>query len=748
MNHRIPYKWILKNQIDHSKVEYLAQKFNFPPVFVKILINRGYDTEDKIKRFITNDVIYLQNPFLFKDMVKALEIVKKHIEENNTILIWGDKDVDGITSVALLVKTLKNFGANILWYIPQTEGYGLNKESLNKYKDEIKLLITVDCGISSYEEIEYIKGSNIDVVITDHHEPDKNVVEKIRVLDIPIINPYLEEYKGFKDLAGVGVVLKLVMALIMSYDIRYYNKNFVILDIETTGLSPFTDEICEISALRIKNFLPQEFFHTLVKPKKEIPQNVINIHGITNEMVKDAPEIEEVIPKLLDFIKDDTLVIHNADFDLSFINFALKKLNLPSISNKVEDTLIISRQYFPFMSHSLESLCDDFMFQHKPTHRANDDVLATMELFYYLYHISNPKLRIFIEEALTFASLGTISDLMPLVEDNRIIVKKGLESICCSNLPFSKVIIEYLKNKNLENITADDISWYIIPLLNSAGRIKQVDVAVNFLLSETKSEAEAYFEKLIEINNKRKILQNTNLSIFYELVEQQCNLKDDIIIFVVAENIETGVTGTIANNMLKEFSRPVVLIVVENGKATGTARSPKTINIFEILKKCEYLFEKFGGHENACGFTIKKENIPLLKKEIKNLEKQITLSAPTLEIDTEIKQEELNLELYNYLNLLEPCGPENLYPIFLIKNLKVVDWKYIGKDNKYSLISFEFLNSKNHQNQRINAVCWDIPEIGDILRNFLYFNVVGEIEKDPKDKNSLRFVIIDLQPII
>ncbi len=746
-NHRIPYKWKLKTISDNINIEDLSKKFNFPKSIIKILVARGYDTEDKIKKFITNDIIYLQNPFLFKDLPFALEILKNHIEQKNKILIWGDRDVDGITSLSLMLKTLKNLAAEVLWYIPQTEGYGLNKEVIDRYKTEIKLLITVDCGITAYEEVKYLKENNIDVIITDHHEPTKEIVEKIKSLNVPIINPYLEAYEGFKDLAGVGVVLKFVTGLIMSYDSRYYNKDFVVLDIETTGLSPFVDEICEISAVKVKNFLPEEFFYSLVKPKKQIPEDVIKIHGITNEMVKDAQEIEIVLTKFLDFIKDTTLVIHNADFDLSFINTALKKSNLPVLENKVEDTLLISRQYFPFMSHSLESLCDDLMFEHKPKHRAKEDVLATLELFYYLYYITNPRIRFFIEEALTFTSLGTISDLMPLIEDNRIIVKKGIENIYNSKLPFCKIITEYLnREKNLKELTAENLSWYIIPILNSAGRMQEVETAVNFFVAEEKKDAEYYFQKLIYINNRRKVIQNTNLTIFYDLVEQQCDLKEDIILIVVAENIEHGVTGIIANYMLKEFNRPVVLLILENGKAKGTARSPKNINIFNILKKCEFLFEKFGGHENACGLTILKENIQIFRQEIKRLEKEITIVSPTLEIDTEITQEEFNIELYKHINLLEPCGYENPYPIFLIKNVKMTHWKYIGKENKYSSIIFEFIDSKN--NIKINSVCWDIPEIGDILRNFSFFNIVGEIEQDLQNKNSIRFILLDLQPII
>jgi len=637
--------------------------------------------------------------------------------------------------------------ANVLWYIPQTEGYGLHKEVLEKYVGTVNLVVTVDCGITAINEVEFLLKNNIDVIITDHHEPDYNIVKRFKELNVPVINPYLEEYKGFRDLAGSGVVLKLVTALIMSYDEKYYNKDFVVLDIETTGLSPFSDEICELAMVKLKNFLPVDSYHTLVKPSKPIPLSVSKIHGITDEMVQNAPTIEQVLPQVVNFISNTTLVIHNADFDLSFLNFALKKYEYPILKNEVIDTLAIARLYYPTISHSLESLSSNFMFSNKPTHRAMDDVLSTAELFYYLYFITNYKLRIFIEENLYFSSLGTISDLVPLVNDNRIIVKKLTENITNINIPPFKIMVEYLKNELAKDeIDAETLSWNIIPLLNSAGRMQKVEFAVNFLTSSTLSDAKFYFQKLIELNVQRKVLQNTNLSIFLDLVEQQCDLQKDIILLVVAENIEHGVTGIVANYMLKEFNRPVILLILNGETATGTARSPKGINIYNILKRCEHLFEKFGGHENACGLTIKKENIPLLNQQLKILEKELVLTPPVIEIDTELNPSEFSLDFYKYLYLLEPCGVENPYPVFLIKNVKVLNYKHFGKDNKYLLIDFEPVSY--HQKKVITAVCWDIPDIDNILRNFQYFDIIGELEINPVDKKSLRFVLFDLQPVL
>jgi single-stranded-DNA-specific exonuclease len=194
--------------------------------------------------------------------------------------------------------------------------------------------------------------------------------------------------------------------------------------------------------------------------------------------------------------------------------------------------------------------------------------------------------------------------------------------------------------------------------------------------------------------------------------------------------------------MLKEFNRPVILLILNNEIAIGTARTPKGVNIYNLLKKCETLFEKFGGHENACGLTIKKENIPLFRQQLKILQQELEILPQTIEIDTELTSEDFNFNTYKFLYLLEPCGPENPSPVFIIKNLKLIDWKSIGKNNIHTIMTFEFTSKQ----KTVKAVCWNNSDICDLLRNFLYFNIVGELELD--EKNELCFVLRDLQPVI
>lgn len=192
-------------------------KKQFPeisPVILQLLHNRGIASQEKIDEFLNPDYGEdLHNPFLFLEMEKAVKRIFEAIKAKEKILIWGDYDADGVCSTAVLYLTLKELGAEVKVYLPDRglEGYGIQKSSLKEFiEQKITLLITVDCGISNFEEIELAKEFGIEVIITDHHcEPPKLPGS------FAIINPKLEKEKyPFKNLAGVGVAFKLAQALL------------------------------------------------------------------------------------------------------------------------------------------------------------------------------------------------------------------------------------------------------------------------------------------------------------------------------------------------------------------------------------------------------------------------------------------------------------------------------------------------------------------------------------------------------
>jgi len=226
-------EWKIKNQEALAFGEIAGE---YHPVILKLLGNRGFKNSAEIKKFFDFDYdTDIGNPFLFKEMEKAVARIITAKEKNEKIAIFGDYDADGVTASALLFETLNNLGfSEVITYIPdrQIEGYGMNKEALNFLrKAKVNLIITVDCGITNKEETALAQKLGMDVVITDHHH-----VPKVLPVAAAIINPQMENsgYK-FKNLAGVGVAFKLAQALYQKMDPENIEKLKWLLDLVAIG---------------------------------------------------------------------------------------------------------------------------------------------------------------------------------------------------------------------------------------------------------------------------------------------------------------------------------------------------------------------------------------------------------------------------------------------------------------------------------------------------------------------------------
>ena len=240
-------KWIIEEN-NNEKIEYIKEKFELNHLTAKILSNRNIlgkemDYND-IRKFLNPTRNDFYDPFLLPDMEKAIDRIEEAITKNEKILIYGDYDADGITSTTLLTKFFKDIGINVENYIPNrlTEGYGLNNKAIDKIKEKgTKLIITVDCGITSIKEIEYAKKFGIDVIITDHHEPSEEIPKAIAIIDAKRKN---NKYP-FNQLAGCGIAFKLTQALSIKRNLNenIYLKNLDIVAIGTiSDLVPIVDE--------------------------------------------------------------------------------------------------------------------------------------------------------------------------------------------------------------------------------------------------------------------------------------------------------------------------------------------------------------------------------------------------------------------------------------------------------------------------------------------------------------------------
>ncbi len=211
-------KWVLLNEIDQETIDQFAQKLHIPPIFSKILLSRGIDSYEKARLFFRGNLTNLHDPFLLKDMNKAVDRIVQAIRQRERILIYGDYDVDGITAVSMLYLLLQQLGADVHFYIPHRiqEGYGISMAGIEEAaRLGTRLIISVDCGVTAVREIEYAQQLQMDVIVSDHHEPGKHLPQAYAML-----NPKCPESNyPFHELAGVGVAYKLAQALVLALNL-------------------------------------------------------------------------------------------------------------------------------------------------------------------------------------------------------------------------------------------------------------------------------------------------------------------------------------------------------------------------------------------------------------------------------------------------------------------------------------------------------------------------------------------------
>ena len=249
-------KWQIY-EVDEEKVEEISKKYHINKLLATILANRNIVNEEQIRLFLNPTRNDFHDPYLITDMEKAINRIVEAIEKNEKVTIYGDYDVDGITSITVLKSFLKDRGLEVSQYIPNRlhEGYGLNKNAIDKiHSYGCELMITVDCGISAIEEIEYANSLGIETIVTDHHEPGNELPNALAVID----NKRKDSTYPFRELAGVGVVFKVIQALGIKLGLKEeeYLKYLDIVCIGTiSDIVPLVDEnrvIAKLGLLLIK----------------------------------------------------------------------------------------------------------------------------------------------------------------------------------------------------------------------------------------------------------------------------------------------------------------------------------------------------------------------------------------------------------------------------------------------------------------------------------------------------------------
>jgi len=284
---------------------------------------------------------------------------------------------------------------------------------------------------------------------------------------------------------------------------------------------------------------------------------------------------------------------------------------------------------------------------------------------------------------LDLVAIGTIADMMPLVGENRTLVKYGLTVLQKTKRPGVQELVKIM-NGDLNKLDERSVGWQIAPRLNAAGRLNHASSSYQLLITDDKKEAERLAEELNQTNQQRQQITD---KISIEAKNILGDVKDQKILIVSGENWPTGIVGLIAGRLTDEYHRPSLVISKYNGEIIGSGRSIPAFNIIEAIEKCNEFLARYGGHRQACGFTIKGESelAGFVKKMEKLATKQLSDSdlIPVIDIEAEVKLEEVDWELFENLEKFVPFGEGNPKPRFLAKDLIINEFQTVGKDAKH-----------------------------------------------------------------
>ena len=559
-------KWTLKHKGKVNETD-LSKKINISPEISQILKNRGIDNEKDAEIFMNPSLEYLRDPFLMKDMKKSTDRIKKAIENKERIYIYGDYDVDGVSSTSILFLYFKSIDFPVKYYIPNRleEGYGINEEAIKKiHNDGCDLIITVDCGITSVKEVDLANELGIDVIITDHHECQSEIPNALA-----IVNPKQEDCNyPFDMLCGCGVAFKIIQAL--------------------------TDE-------------------------------------------------EEFKTSMFDYLE--------------------------------------------------------------------------------------------------IVTLATICDIVPLIDENRIIVKNGLKLMKeGKNLGLRELI--KVCGIETEKIGSSHIGYSVGPRINASGRLGYSYLGVQLFTTDLEDEAKEIANILEAKNIERQMIESKMYKEAEEVLLSDERYKEDKVLVIAKEGWQHGIIGIVASKLTEKYYKPTILLTIEDGEATGSARSIKGFSIFDALVSCKDLMNKFGGHEQAAGLALNRENIDELRQRVNeiadyNLTKEDLIE--NIKVEYELSEESATLDLVEDLHKLEPFGLSNPSPRFIMRDLLLTNIFKMGKNKQHLKLIVE--NEKSYECVGFNmAYLADDFQVGDKI------DVLFQVDENNfNNERKVQFLLKDIR---
>ncbi len=636
-----------KTDINNDFVRDLASQYDLDLLTAAILTRRDITKPDEIWFFLEKDFRHTHNPFLFKDMEDAVSRILSAKDEGEKVLIFGDRDVDGITSIVLLYETLTRLGISTAWSLPMGDDpYGLSMKAVDRFdKEGGTLIITVDCGISNIKEIAYAAEKGIDVIVIDHHNPPEELPPAAA-----IINPKMSSSGyPFRDLAGCGVVSKVCWALGFAQT-ELFNQTLCLLNVHPGNESFVLDAVKLV--------------------------NLVETDRVT----------EVIVPGLLDmsksravkFLEGMQIFVYDAEAQKKM----LKKIFGPHVDIHLGDLQPEISKAFPSVSgKSLLKLREQSKSaRYSPKLPGELDIF--INLFTSFVMSQQQDLSCSHEKAMDLVALGTLADLMPLANENRILVRKGMEVLnSTSRMGLKELIIR--QNLIGKRLTTNDVSWQISPVINASGRMGEPDKAVRLLLTGELTEREQLAVQIIELNKERKKLGDMVWAKILPQAKESVEKHEGKLVFISDDSMHRGITGIIAARLVNFFKLPAVVVAFLSDNAVGSLRSPGNFDVTSFLENSSDILEDYGGHDCAAGFTMKREQFPEFEERVFRYIQTLDLKESpeeVLEIDAEIPLHYLTPKLGETVDLFEPYGEGNPRLTFMSKGVKIAAMDIIGKN--------------------------------------------------------------------
>lgn len=646
-----------KKEVSKEVVKFIHQHYGCDLLTASIFARRGITSGEDIFYFQEDDCRFLHNPFLLNTMEDAVDRILAAKEEGEKVLIFGDRDVDGITSTTLLYDYLTSLGIDVSWRLPSgDDSYGLSLKAVEDFnKDYGTLIITVDCGISNNEEIDFANSLGIDVIVVDHHNPPEELPNAT-----VIVNPKVKDSGyPFVDISGCAVAFKLVSAL------RFSQTEFYKQEICLLNARPLNDAYT-IECIKIANMKETARLSETIIPGMVSIQNTRLINFLKGQqiLVWDEPLQKRTL---------ETIFGKGIDFYLLDAREEIAKL-VPSVAN-----LSLLR---------LKDLSKIAKYQEGPA--SEMDGFLNIFVTYVQKVISTKEKQQQEIFDLQLVMLAALADIMPLKNENRIFLRQGLDSI-------NKGIVrsglkELLARQNLlgKRIGSSDLSWNIVPLLNATGRLGKPEIAMELLAEKDDIKREKIADEIIELNKERRRLGTEGWNCIVNQAYESFETLGQKLVLVMDKQINRGVTGILASKLVQTFKVPgIVITQLEDGTAIGSMRSTRGFEVLTLLDQCADLFYNYGGHNFAAGFSLPSEKLPFFMQKVKELSYYIEFSekpeGEEFTIDAELPFDYLTPDLLTIVDKFEPYGEENDSLLFLAKNVKICDATTMGKTERTHL---------------------------------------------------------------